>query len=92
MAQALRVKGNLFMLVLDNPLRPTDDNVMEIYSADVKGVVVNVEQTHWVAFRLMDNGIWLLDSQLSPKWTTFEGMLTYISTYHNAFVVRVLNQ
>ena len=47
---------------VDDPLQPTAASACRIYHPDVLGVVVNVDQMHWVTFKLEQQQIWLLDS------------------------------
>ena len=73
MAQALRVKQNLFKLGLDSSLKQTEeDNLQRIYGDDVVGVMINQLGAHWVAARVDDGGFWLLDSQPRPHLNSFQ--------------------
>ncbi len=90
MAQALRVKNNLYMLDLDNPLRPNQDSMMRIFAEDVRGIVVNLDQRHWVAFRILDGNIWFLNSQGAPELKSFEQLCNYITEFRHAFLLRAV--
>ena len=90
MAAALRVKQNIYKMDLDKPLQPEEDNLQRIYDDDVVGIVVNKSQLHWVAFKVVEQHIWLLDSQLAPRSTTFQAFLEYVRFYRNAFLIRHL--
>ena len=87
MAQALRIKDNLYKLDLDNPLQPREDNLLRIYADNVHGLVLNKLNRHWVAFRLVDGSFWRLDSQLQPEVVTLEHLSEQIARYRNAFLV-----
>ena len=52
--------------------------------------VVNLEQIHWVAFRVVEGRVWFLDSQSEPQRITFEQLMNYITVNRNAFLVRSL--
>ena len=91
MATALQVKDNIYMLDLNNPLKPNDeDDLHRIYGPDVMGVVVNKFQTHWYAFKVVNERIWLLDSTEEPRIVTFQEFLECIEEHENAFLVRHL--
>jgi hypothetical protein len=87
MAQALRIKDNLYKLDLDNPLQPREDNLLRIYADNVHGLVLNKLNRHWVAFRVVDGSFWRLDSQLQPEVVTLEHLSEQIARYRNAFLV-----
>ena len=63
MAHALRVKQNFFKLNVDDPIQDNDDSLHRIISPNVLGVVVNIKNNHWIAYRLVNDEIWLLDSE-----------------------------
>ena len=88
MAQALRVKLNIYKLDLDNPLQPKKKDLMRIFEDDVMGVVVNKSQEHWYAIKLLGQQIWRLDSTERPKTMTFQAFLDCIREHRNAFLVR----
>lgn len=88
MATSLRVLQNIYMLDLNRPITAQDDSAQRIYANDVHGVVVNVQQIHWVTFKYHDGEIWFLDSLQTPTRKTFEQFRNYIAQNPNAFVVR----
>ena len=90
MAQALRVKQNLYKLDLDNPLQPRQEDLLRIFEDDVMGVVVNKSQVHWFALKVLDQQIWLLDSVHDPRTLTFQSFLKCVQEpeHRNAFLVR----
>ena len=92
MAYALRAKQNIYMLDLDNPIRVHNaDDPMRLYSPDVRGVIVNMNQTHWMAFRFLGDSIWHLDSRYSPRVTTYDAYTRFLKEYRNAFVLRAID-
>ena len=88
MAQALRVKQNIFTLNLDRPLQPTQESLMRINQDNVHGVIVNKQQQHWVAFRILQDHLWFLDSQDKPKIVSFAWFLQYVEEYRQAFLIQ----
>ena len=91
MAYALRAKQNIYMLDLDNPIRVhSSDDPMRIYSPDVRGVIVNMNQCHWMAFRFLNDTIWHLDSPYSPRVSTYGGYTAFLKKYRNAFGLRAM--
>ena len=69
------------------PIQPTRRDAQRIYNENVLGVVVNLNQTHWVAFKYVDNTIWLLNSETAPTPYTFPQYLAYIKRYRHAFAL-----
>ena len=91
MAYALRAKQNIYILDVDDPIRVNDPNdPLRIYAAEVRGIIVNIEESHWIAFRYLENQIWHLDSCHSPKTITYEDFVILIQEYEYAFVLRTL--
>ena len=89
MAYVLRAKGNMFTLDLDHQIDPTSESSMQrVFTDDVKGIVVNVRQRHWVTFRVHDDRIWFLDSQGAPMHVTYEEYVDFLRNNGPAFVVR----
>ena len=85
MAQALRVKLNIYKLDLDNPLQPKKKDLMRIFEDDVIGVVVNKSQEHWYAIKMLGQQIWLLGSTERPKTMTFQTFLACIREHRILF-------
>ena len=90
MATALRVKDNLYQFNVDAPLLGNDDDMMRIFTDYVRGVVVNLQQQHWVAVRVVAGDIWLLDSLTAPRLLTFDDLVRFVRTYRHAFLVETL--
>ena len=90
MTQALRCKRNIYKMDVDAPLKPEEEeNLERIYESDVIGVVVNVNQVHWVAFKVDEQRqIWSLDSTEFPTRKTFKAFMEYVKEYTNAFLIR----
>ena len=44
-------------------------------------------QAHWVAIRVLNGHLWLLDSEHHPSVITFDELLAYVATYRHAFLV-----
>ena len=61
---------------------------MRIFEDSVMGVVVNKSQEHWYAFKMLEQQIWHLDSQETPRDVTFQEFLEYVRKDRNAFLVR----
>ena len=77
-----------YKLDLDNPIQSHDrQSIARIYHRRTAGVIVNKNQTHWVAFRYHNNRIWLLDSQRRPELYTEPAYILYLRTYRHAFAV-----
>ena len=88
MAQAFRVKQNIYRLDLDDPVQPNEGHLHRLYTEDVLGLVVNKDQEHWVAVRIVDEQIWLLDSLCTPQAITFDELLNFVRAYRHAFLVK----
>ena len=89
MAQALRVKNNIYRLNVDDPVQPSEEHVQRIFANNVLGMVVNLEQVHWVAVRVVHNRIWLLDSCQVPVLHTLHAMAEYVREHRHAFLVEL---
>ena len=92
MAQALRVKDNIYRLNLDDPVQPAEEQVLRIFGDNVFGMIVNVEQRHWVAVRIAGGHLWLLDSEQTPVLLNVLQLLDYVATYRHAFLVELIDQ
>ena len=91
MAAALRVKHNLFQLNLDNPIQNNRNSLHRIFSDDVLGIIVNINNRHWIAFRCVDGQIWKLDSEGKPKPTTFAEYAEFLKKHRNKFAVQQIH-
>ena len=91
MAQALRVKNNIFRLNVDDPVQPSEEHVQRIFADNVLGMVVNLEQVHWVAARIVHNRIWLLDSCKVPVLRTLTAMVEYVREHRHAFLLELID-
>ena len=76
MAQALRVKHNIYRLNLDDPVQPAEEQVLRIFGDNVLGMIVNVEQAiGWLfALRAAIYGCWTVSRHRcclmsSSSWT-----------------------
>ena len=77
-----------YKMDLNNPIQShSPDSVARIYAHRTTGVIVNLNQAHWVAFRYYNNHIWLLDSLRRPVQYTLAGFTMYLRTYRHAFAV-----
>ena len=83
LSYALRLKGHLFSLNLDNQLLDDTDRPLRIFDDTVRGVVVNMDNEHWVAFRHVEGKIWQLDSTQAPWIVTYDEFLAFIATYES---------
>ena len=90
LAQALRVKNNLYRLNLDDPLQATEISLMRAHADNALGVVVNIANTHWVAIRVIEGVVWLLDSQSRPQHITFDEFLLFVRRHRNAFLLETI--
>jgi hypothetical protein len=82
--------GNHFRakMDVDNPVQPNHNDAQRIYEQNALGVIVNLHQTHWTAFRIENGQIWLLDSlEAAPIAYSFEAFVKYLRMYRNAFLV-----
>jgi hypothetical protein len=87
MATALRVKHNLFKLNLDDPIQDNIDSMHRIFSDLVLGVVVNIDNRHWIAYRCVDEQIWKLDSAKTPARKSFAEFQKELKKYRNKFAI-----
>ena len=87
MANALRVKHNMFRLDLDNPIQQTAASMNRLFEDNVQGVVVNLANLHWVAIRAIDGEVWLLDSQRRPVQFTRAQYHAFLRRHRNKFAV-----
>ena len=72
---------NIYKLDLDNPIRPDDNaSLFRIFYPETMGIVVNKEQSHWVAIKLINSAIWLLDSTEEPELKSFDAYREYLQT------------
>ena len=76
------------MLDLDNPVLPNENSARRIFGMDTVGLIVNKEQSHWVAFKIFAGQIWLLDSTCEPEPFTFQEYLAFLRRYPNAYLLR----
>ena len=91
MAYVLRWKQNIYTLDVDNPIHVDDErDPGRLFGEEVKGVVVNKQQSHWIAFRFENGKIWLLDSTDTPQVYTYPEYVAFRKNYRQAFVVRTL--
>jgi hypothetical protein len=75
-------------LDLNNPVSSDANSATRIYRGDTLGMLVNVDQRHWVAFRVYDNVIWLLDSEKArPLSYSFSDFQSYLHRNKAAFCV-----
>ena len=65
---------------------------MRIFGDNVLGMIVNVEQRHWVAVRIADGRLWLLDSEQAPVQLSVLQLLDYVATYRHTFLVELIAQ
>ena len=82
--------GNHFRakMDVDNPVQPNHNDAQRIYEQNALGVIVNLNQAHWTAFRIENGQIWLLDSlEAAPIAYSFEAFVKYLRMYRNAFLV-----
>ena len=92
MTYALQQKQNIFEMNVNRPILPGDaTDAQRIYGENVMGVIVNQNQFHWVALRVLDHQIWLLDSLHDPVRLTFQQYLGFLEKYRNAFLVLQIN-
>ena len=90
LAYAFRLRGHLFSLNLDNQLLADTDRPLRIYAADVRGVVVNMNNAHWMSYRFVDDRIWALDSRYAPRPVSYDEYLANVATYDSrAYAVEV---
>ena len=69
MAFALRMQDNVYKLDLDNPLPTSDAALHRLTNAATIAVIVNQNQGHWTAIRVVAGVIWLLDSTEDTRKT-----------------------
>ena len=77
----------MFKLNLDEPIQDNADSLQRIYSDTVLGIVVNVDNAHWVAFRRIDDQIWFLDSEKEPVKQTFAQYKAFVRKHRNKFAI-----
>ena len=80
---------NGMILDVDNPIHWNELSAARIRDAHTLGVVVNINQMHWVSFRYDSLAIWLLDSQhAGPEEYSFADFQTFLKEHPNAFCLR----
>ena len=91
MAQALRVKQNIYRLSIDDPVQASEAQVLHMSGTNALGMVVNVAQRHWIAIRAFEGELWLLDSGDKPSLLTLNDVVGYVRAHCHAFLVEVLD-
>ena len=85
-------KHSFFRLNLDKPLLHNANCPLRIYAEDVRGVVVNMANIHWVAFRVRSGHIWHVDSCSEPRIVTYSEYLNFLAKYESrAYAVETIN-
>ena len=75
----------------DNPVQPTPESVARLRTATALGLVVNIENAHWVAFHVEGHDVWLLDSQLEPVQNNFDEVVEFLRRHPQAFLIEDQN-
>ncbi|CAK0884111.1 unnamed protein product [Prorocentrum cordatum] len=79
LAVALRMKQNLFRLNLDNPLQATPAGLLRLNAEAVSSAVINKDQSHWVALRVIDGDTWRLDSDAGASVLSVSDALEFLA-------------
>ena len=79
--------GAQLKLDLDSPVQSDPTSAARIYASNCLGVIVNKHQSHWVAFKIQNNQLWLLDSCEEPLQMSFQEYVEVLRAYRNAFAV-----
>ena len=66
------------------------NDVNKIYEADIVGAISNKDNMHWVAIKVIDAVIWMLDSCHKPLQLTAEEFLLHLNRYPHTYAVRRL--
>ena len=77
----------IFKLNLDDPIQDNADSLHRIFSPNVLGVVVNIANTHWVAYRFINEQIWFLDSEKVPVRQSFAQYRAFLRKHRNKFAI-----
>ena len=71
-------------------LEPLAANPHVLHDPCVVGAVVNKGNVHWVALKVVDERIWLLDSQFDPQVLNEDHYLQFIKEFPHAYPIRRL--
>ena len=66
------------------------DNLDILAAADIPGAIVNMNNTHWVALRFVNNAFWLLDSLREPKAMSRRDVGRFLVRYPRAYPIQRL--
>jgi hypothetical protein len=69
-------------------LRPLFEDPHSIYVDSCQGAVVNQQNRHWVALRVVDGAVWLLDSMRTPRRLTHDEYVKFVTQYPASYEVR----
>lgn len=85
LAKALEKTG-MYRLETTQPLHV---NPKRLFDPTVAGALVNLDNEHWVALKVVDDVIWLLDSQKQrPVSISHAELLHYVRRYRDAYPIQ----
>ena len=88
LAFALQFHGNVYSLDVNRPFLPTEESALKVFSPDVVGVLVNQNNAHWVAVRVHEGDIWMLDSmRTAPRKLSLQDFRALILTYARVYPI-----
>ena len=71
------------------PVLASRRDAQRIFERDVVGLVAHRDENrHWLAVRVVDGGIWMLDSLEEPLLLTLDEFVGYLGQWQAAFLVR----
>ena len=84
MSMALR-RTMEYELLLGHQLR-YNPNILQ--DEKMQGAITNQDEVHWVALKLIQGKIWLLDSRYQPKILNDAAYLSFINQYPHTYAIR----
>ena len=87
----LQYHHNMYSLGVNSPVLPTLPECMRIFSEDVAAVIVNMDNRHWVALKVVNHEIWILDSTRKPEVLSQDSYQAFLLDYPTAYPLMILS-
>ena len=88
---ALQWHRNEYSLNVNSPVPPTEPECLQIFAPNVAAVIVNKNNYHWVALKVVLGEIWLLDSQFPPEHMSQESYQKFLLEHPTAYPLMILS-
>ena len=85
--KVLQIAGEHELLL--DPLTAINADLV-LSAGDISGAIVNKDNSHWVALRMVAGRLWLLDSLGEPKPLTAGDVARFLARHPSAFPIRRL--